>query len=169
MMKIKMKKIVFIITPLISVRCMAQEQLAFPFQGGSKVMVQFFKDSLKVSPQIIRAKASGMVIFKFSADEKGNIKNLVIYYADDAILAPPAIEALKKSNHKWIIPDNEKLHDFVLPFVISFKEPETPDRDTQNQQLNFYAKHKPILSRDQIPLNLTTLLPAIVVKYDAAQ
>jgi hypothetical protein len=147
---------------------MAQE-LAFPFQGGSTVMTQFFKDSLKVSPQIIRAKASGLVIFKFSADEKGNIKNLVIYYADDAILAPPAIEALKKSNRKWIIPDNEKLHDFILPFLVSFNAPNNTDRDTQNQQLNYLAKHKPILSHDQIPLNLTTLLPAILVKYDAKQ
>ena len=164
-----MRKALFItIASLLSINCIAQE-LAFPFQGGNSVMTQFFKDSLKVSPQIIRAKASGLVIFKFSADEKGNIKNLVIYYADDAILAPPAIEALKKSNHKWIIPDNEKLHDFILPFLISFNAPNNVDRDTQNQQLNYLAKHKPIQSRDQIPLNLTTLLPAIVVKYDAKQ
>src|SRR5579863_674325 len=107
-----MRRFLFItIASFLSINCLAQEQLAFPFQGGSTVMTQFFNDSLKISPQIIRAKASGLVIFKFSADEKGNIKNLVIYYADDAILAPPAIEALKKSNHKWIIPDNEKLHD----------------------------------------------------------
>lgn len=156
------------IASLLSINCLAQE-LAFPFQGGSTVMTQFFKDSLKVSPQIIRAKASGLVIFKFSADEKGNIKNLVIYYADDAILAPPAIEALKKSNHKWIIPDKEKLHDFILPFMISFNAGTNTDRDTQNQELNYLTKHKPILSRDQIPLNLTTLLPVIVVKYDATQ
>jgi hypothetical protein len=164
-----MKRFLFIIIALLlSINCKAQE-LAFPFQGGNTVMTQFFKDSLKVSPQIIRAKASGLVIFKFSPDEKGNIKNLVIYYADDAILAPPAIEALKKSNHKWIIPDNEKLHDFILPFVISFNAGNNTDRDTQNQQLNYLAKHKPILSRDQIPLNLTTLLPVIMVKYDATQ
>src|SRR5579872_3772254 len=164
-----MKRFLFItIASLLSINCIAQE-LAFPFQGGNTVMTQFFKDSLKISPQIIRAKASGMVIFKFSADEKGNIKNLVIYYADDAILAPPAIEALKKSNHKWIIPDNEKLHDFILPFLISFNAGNNTDRDTQNQQLNYLAKHRPILSRDQIPLNLTTLLPVIVVKYDATQ
>jgi hypothetical protein len=162
------KALLITIASLLSINCMAQE-LAFPFQGGNTVMTEFFKDSLKVSPQIIRAKASGLVIFKFSADEKGNIKNLVIYYADDAILAPPAIEALKKSNHKWIIPDNEKLHDFILPFVISFNAGNNTDRDTQNQQLNYLAKHKPILSRDQIPLNLTTLLPVIMVKYDATQ
>ncbi|MFI5161147.1 MAG: hypothetical protein ACHQHN_07710 [Sphingobacteriales bacterium] len=166
-----MKKILLIITLFISVHCLAQQQLAFPFQGGSTAMTQFFRDSLKVSPDIIRAKASGIVIFKFSVDGKGAIKNVVIYYADDAILAPPAIDALKKSNKKWIIPDpdHEKLHDFILPFMISFNAGDNTDRDTQNQQLNFYAKHKPILSHDQIPLNFTTLLPAVVVKYDAGQ
>ncbi len=164
-----MRKILLIITLFISMHCMAQQQLAFPFQGGSKVMMQFFKDSLKVSAPIMRAKATGMVIFKFSADEKGNIKNLVIYYADDAILAPPAIEALKKSTKKWIIPDNEKLHDFILPFLIRFDSPDSANKDTQNQQLNFFAKRTPILSHDQIPLNLTTLLPAIVVNYNAEQ
>jgi hypothetical protein len=164
-----MKRTLLIITLFISTHCMAQEQLAFPFQGGSKVMTQFFKDSLKVSATIMRAKATGMVIFKFSADEKGNIKNLVIYYADDAILAPPAIEALKKSTKKWIIPDNEKLHDFILPFLIRFDSPNSANKDTQEQQLNFYAKRTPILSHDQIPLNLTTLLPAIVVNYNTEQ
>jgi hypothetical protein len=163
-----MRKALFItIALLLSIHCLAQEQLAFPFQGGSKVMMQFFKDSLKVSEPIVRAKATGMVIFKFSADEKGNIKNLVIYYADDAILAPPAIAALKKTNKKWIIPDNEKLHDFILPFMIRFDSPNSANKDTQEQQLNFYAKRTPILSHDQIPLNLTTLLPAIVVNYNA--
>jgi hypothetical protein len=162
------RTILLSISLFLSVYCFAQQQLAFPFQGGSKVMTQFFKDSLKVSPEIIRAKATGLVIFKFSADEKGNIKNLVIYYADDAILAPPAIEALKKSTRKWIIPDDEKLHDFILPFLISFKASDTDNRDTQNAMHNFFARRKPILSRDQIPLNLTTLLPAIVVNYDQA-
>ena len=164
-----MRKIFLAITLFISIHCMAQQQLAFPFQGGSKVMMQFFKDSLKVSETIMRAKATGMVIFKFSADEKGNIKNLVIYYADDAILAPPAIEALKKSTKKWIIPDNEKLHDFILPFLIRFSSTDSANKDTQEQQLNFFAKRTPIPSHDQIPLNLTTLLPAIVVNYNTEQ
>ena len=131
--------------------------------------MQFFKDSLKVSPPIMRAKASGLVIFKFSADEKGNIKNLVIYYADDAILAGPAAEALKKSNNKWIIPDNEKLHDFLLPFQIKFNASENDSAETLSALHNFYVKRKPILSRDQIPLDLTTLLPAIVISYDPGQ
>jgi len=155
------------VTSLISIHCIAQEKLAFPFQGGSKVMMQFFKDSLKVSPQIIKAKATGLVIFKFSADEKGDIKNLVIYYADDAILAGPAVEALKKSDHKWIIPDNEKLHDFVLPFLIKFNATQDDNNETQRALHYFYVKRKPIVAKDQVPLNLTTLLPEIVITYGA--
>jgi len=161
-----MKKAILIITLFISIHCTAQEKLAFPFQGGNRVMMQFFKDSLKVSPEIIRAKATGMVIFKFSADEHGNIKNLVIYYADDAILAGPAVEALKKSDHKWIIPDNEKLHDFVLPFLIKFNATPDDNMETQKALHYFYAKRKPIVAKDQIPLNLTTLLPEILVTYN---
>jgi hypothetical protein len=160
-----MRKIILIITIFVSARSLAQEKLAFPFQGGNKVMMQFFKDSLKVSPEIIRAKATGLVIFKFSADEKGDIKNLVIYYADDGILAGPAVEALKKSDHKWIIPDNEKLHDFVLPFLIKFNATQDDNIETQNALHHFFVKRKPIVAKDQIPLNLTTLLPEIVVTY----
>jgi len=162
-----MRKIILIIAVFASVQSFAQEKLAFPFQGGNKVMMQFFKDSLKVSPQIVQAKATGLVIFKFSADEKGDIKNLVIYYADDAILAGPAVEALKKSDHKWIIPDNEKLHDFVLPFLIKFNATQDDNMETQRALHYFYAKRKPIVTKDQVPLNLTTLLPEIVVTYNA--
>jgi hypothetical protein len=164
-----MRRILLIATLFLSVHCIAQQQLAFPFQGGKTVMTQFFKDSLKVSKDIIRAKATGLVIFKFSADEKGNIKNLVIYYADDAVLAPPAIEALKKSTKKWIIPDNEKLHDFILPFLIKFNASDDDNMETQSALHHFYAKKKPILSRDQIPLNLTTLLPPVIVDYEPEQ
>src|SRR5579862_8407846 len=164
-----MKKLFSIIALFVSIHSFAQEKLAFPFQGGNKAMTQFFKDSLKVSKEIIHAKATGSVIFKFSADENGNIKNLVIYYADDVLLAPPAIEALKKSNHKWIIPNDEKMHDFVLPFLIKFKASDNDDMETQNAMHNFYTKRKPIVARDQIPLNLTTLLPAIVVNYEPGQ
>jgi hypothetical protein len=161
-----MKKTLFILTLFISVNSFAQDKIAFPFQGGNKAMTQFFRDSLKISKEIIKTKATGSVIFKFSADEKGNIKNLVIYYADDVILAPPAIEALRKSNHKWIIPDNEKMHDFVLPFLIKFKASDEDDTDTQVAMHTFYSKRKPIVARDQIPLNLTTLLPTVVVNYE---
>jgi hypothetical protein len=144
---------------------MAQQQLSFPFQGGSQVMTQFFKDSLKVSPQINKNKAVGTVIFKFTADIKGTITKLVIYYADDAILAPPIIEALKKSNHKWIIPDHEKFHDFIIPFSISFNPPSTGVAAAQKAFYNFYTKRKPILTLNQVPLENVTLLPTVVVSY----
>jgi len=144
---------------------MAQEQLAFPFQGGSTVMTQFFKDSLKVSPEIIKSKATGTVVFKFTADEKGTIKKLVIYYADDAILALPMVEALKKSNHKWIIPDHEKFHDFILSFSIGFTPPEKGEALAQKAFYNSYVRRKPILSSNQVPLDNVTLLPTVVVNY----
>jgi hypothetical protein len=144
---------------------MAQQPLSFPFQGGSQVMTQFFKDSLKVSPQINKSKAVGTVVFKFTADVKGAITKLVIYYADDAILAPPIIEALKKSNHKWIIPDHEKFHDFIIPFSISFSPPLTDGVAVQKTFYNFYTKRKPILTLNQMPLENVTLLPTVVVNY----
>ena len=159
-----MKKILLSIVALfISFYCMAQQELAFPFQGGSTVMTQFFKDSVTVSPEIIRAKANGTVIFKFTADTKGTIQKLVIYYADDAILAPPLIAALKKSNHKWIVPDKEKSHDFILSFSVSFTAP--ANGSAQKGLYNFYVKHKPILSTNQVPLDNVTLLPTVVVSY----
>jgi hypothetical protein len=161
-----MKKILLsAIALFLSVYCMAQQQLSFPFQGGSQVMTQFFKDSLKVSPQINKNKAVGTVVFKFTADVKGSITKLVIYYADDAILAPPIIEALKKSNHKWIIPDHEKFHDFIIPFSISFSPPLTDGVAVQKAFYNFYTKRKPILTLNQMPLENVTLLPTVIVNY----
>jgi hypothetical protein len=151
---------------ILSAYCMAQQQLAFPFQGGSTAMSQFFKDSISVSPEIIKSKANGTVIFKFTADEKGEIKKLVIYYADDAILAPPLIAALKKSNHKWLVPDNEKFHDFILSFAISFVPPAAGAPSPQKGLYNFYQKRKPIVSTNQVPLDNVTLLPSVVVNYN---
>ena len=161
-----MKKIFLIVALFICTHGLAQQQLAFPFQGGKTAMTQFFRDSLKVSQSIRMSKASGLVVFKFSADDQGNLKNLVIYYADDAILVPTVIDAMKKTNHKWIIPDKEKLHDFVIPFQFRFHTSNKDSKDDEAAVYNFYAKHKPILSNDQIPLNLATLLPAITVLYD---
>jgi len=160
------KYLITAVTLLISFHCMAQEKLAFPFQGGNKVMMQFFKDSLLVTPEIKQAKATGVVIFKFSADEQGTIKNLVIYYADDAILAGPVVKALKKSNHKWIIPDNEKQHDFLFPVLIKLNATDEDNVETQNALHHFFAKRKPILTKDQVPLNLATLLPQVVISYN---
>jgi hypothetical protein len=46
-----MKKISLLILAVLAFACCrAQEELAFPFQGGNTVMTQFFKDSLTVSP-----------------------------------------------------------------------------------------------------------------------
>jgi hypothetical protein len=165
-----MKKVIFLtISLFLSVYCMAQQQLAFPFQGGSKAMTQFFKDSVTVTPEIIKSKATGTVVFKFTADEKGAIKKLVIYYADDAILAPPMIEALKRSNHKWVVPDNEKFHDFILSFSIGFTPPAAGTPSPQKAVYNFYLKRKPILSTNQVPLDNVTLLPTVVVNYNLDQ
>jgi hypothetical protein len=165
-----MKRIILItISLFLSIYCMAQQQLAFPFQGGSQAMTQFFKDSITVSREIIKSKANGTVIFKFTADEKGEIKKLVIYYADDAILAPPLIEALKKSNHKWVVPDNEKFHDFIISFAIGFTPPAAGSPSPQKALYNFYQKRKPILSTNQVPLDNVTLLPAVVVNYNLDQ
>jgi hypothetical protein len=162
-----MKKItLFIAALLFSISCMAQEQLAFPFQGGKDILTRFFRDSLAVSPQLIQKKVTGMVIVKFTADEKGGINKIIIYYADDAILVSPIIEALKKSNHKWIIPDREKHHDFILPFSIGFNRPAPESADLQKAMLDNYNDKHPIFTNNQVPLDMATLLPTVMVKYD---
>jgi len=165
-----MKKILISLTAiLLSMHCLAQEQLAFPFQGGKDVMTAFFKDSLTVSPDIIQKRATGVVIFKFTADTKGGITKLVVYYADDAILVPPVIEAIKKSNHKWIIPDHEKFHDFILQFAVNFNPPESPVKGLQKAVFDFNRHRKPIVTSNQIPLNEATLLPTVMVNYDVTE
>ncbi|MCC8424992.1 hypothetical protein [Mucilaginibacter sp. UR6-11] len=162
-----MKKIVLVaVIALIGFYAKAQEQLAFPFQGGKEVMARFFKDSLIVSPQLIARKATGTAVFKFTADEKGTIKKIIIYYADDITLTEPIIEALKKSNHKWIIPDHEKFHDFIIPFSISFTPPAIANAGLQRAVYNFYKNRKPVVSLDQVPLDMATLLPTVLVNYD---
>ena len=162
------KTFLFIFTILLSGYCMAQAELSFPFQGGKDVMTRFFKDSLTVSQQIIAKKATGTAIFKFTADENGTIKKVIIYYADDLVLAEPAIEALKKSNHKWIIPDHEKVHDFIVPFVFTFTPPAVSSAALQRSVYDFYRSRKPVLTSNQVPLDLATLLPAITVNYTVA-
>jgi len=162
-----MKRTVLIIAALfITICCKAQEQLAFPFQGGSTIMTRFFKDSLTVSPEIIQKKANGTAVFKFTADQFGNIKKIIIYYADDYVLVPPLIDALKKSNHQWIIPNHEKLHDFIIQFVIGFNPPATDNAAFDKDFYNFYSQRKPILSYNQVPLDDATLLPTVTVSYD---
>ncbi|SDP87118.1 hypothetical protein SAMN05428975_3203 [Mucilaginibacter sp. OK268] len=162
-----MKKIILLSAAiLLSAYCKAQTELAFPFQGGGAVMTRFFRDSLKVSPEIIKKKASGTAVFKFTADEKGTIKKIIVYYADDYVLTLPIIEALKKSNHKWVIPDHEKLHDFIIPFSISFNPPAMASNATIKEAYKFYSQRKPIISYNQVPLEYATLLPTVVVSYD---
>jgi hypothetical protein len=147
---------------------MAQEQLSFPFQGGKEAMNQFFKDSLAVSPEVVQKKATGLVVFKFSADTKGNISKLVVYYAEDPLLVPPVFDALKKSNHKWIIPDHEKIHDFLISFAFHFNPPATGIIKLQKAVYNNYRNRIPIFSTDQVPLDVATLLPTVMVNYDLA-
>jgi len=80
-----MKKIIICIIIILQAGyCMAQEQLVFPFQGGKEAMTQFFRDSLTVSPGIIQKKAVGTAVFKFTANAKGVISKIIVYYADDA-------------------------------------------------------------------------------------
>jgi hypothetical protein len=144
---------------------MAQAELAFPFQGGKDIMINYFKNNLTVTPEIMKKRATGMVLFKFTADEKGKISKMIVYYADDAVLAQPVIEALKKSNRKWIIPDHEKLHDYILPFSFNVHNP-TPDTLSIIKLYKGIANRKPITTTNQVPLDLATLLPAITIDYD---
>lgn len=159
------KLLVTICAALFTLGAMAQQHLAFPFQGGKAVMSKFFKDSLQVSPDIIKKKASGTAVFKFTADGEGNIKKIIVYYADDALLAEPIIEALRKSNKKWIIPDGEKMHDFILPFSISFLAPATATDKIQKDFYDYYVNRHPIVSFDQVPLDMATLLPTVSINY----
>jgi hypothetical protein len=162
-----MKKILLIAAILLTgFYTKAQEQLAFPFQGGKEIMAKFFTDSVVVSPQLIARKATGTAVFKFTADEKGTIKKIIIYYADDIALTQPIITALQKSNHKWIIPDHEKLHDFIIPFSIGFTLPATPGPALQKAMYNFYSHRKPVVALDQVPLDMATLLPAVTINYE---
>ena len=162
-----MKKLIVVLLLLSTVYCKAQEgTLAFPFQGGSAVMNRYFKDSLNVGPDVIKSKATGMAVIKFTADVSGNVQKIVIYYADDYLLTTPVIEALNRSTKKWIIPDKEEFHDFIIPFSISFRNPATGLEAVQKAAYEYYKKRKPIVALDQLPLNSATLLPAVVIKYD---
>jgi len=146
--------------------CVAQQQLSFPFQGGKEVMTKFFKDNVVVSPEIIQKRAVGIVIFKFTADIKGKITKMVIYYADDAVFAEPVADAIKKSNHKWVIPDYEKSHDYIIPFSFSFNTPVADTVEMEKPFFDGYRSRKPITTNNQVPLDLATLLPPVIVKYD---
>ena len=162
-----MKKIILVAVAIfVSSFCMAQEELSFPFQGGHPIFNRFFRDSVIVTPEIIAKKATGSAVFKFTADINGNISKIVVYYTDDLMLTPPIIAALKKSTHKWIIPNHEKFHDFILPFSMRFNIPLTGNAGVQRAYYDFYLHHKPMMAADQIPMNEATLLPPVEIFYD---
>ena len=96
----------------------------------------------------------------------GVIKKIIIYYADDYSLTPPLIAALKKSNHKWVIPDHEKLHDFIIQFNVNFNPPAGDSKSVAEDFYKFYSQRRPILSYNQVPLDDATLLPTVAVNYD---
>ena len=162
-----MKKITLLFAAtLFAASCFAQQELAFPFQGGKDVMNSFFKQNVNVSSDIVKRKATGTAIFKFTSDTTGAIKKIIVYYADDVSLVTPIIEALKKSDGKWIIPFREKAHDFIIPFKVSFKVPATGSAALQKAVYDFHRNSKPLLSNDQVPLDVATLLPTVSVVYE---
>jgi hypothetical protein len=163
-----MKKLMFIGLLFISaIAAKAQTGLAFPFQGGKQVMMDYFKNHITVPAELTSKAAAGTVVFKFTADEQGAIKKIIVYYADDLRLTQPLIEAIKQSDHKWIIPDKEKLHDFIIPFNITYTAPAGGGSAKAKQAIyDYYAGRKPVLTYNQIPLDMVTLLPAITVNYD---
>jgi hypothetical protein len=142
-----------------------KKELPQPFKGGVDSLLLFFKDNLVVSPAIVKAKATGSAIIKFSVDGKGFLTSIVIYYADDFILTQPATDALRRSNGKWVIPKEVQSYDFVIQFTYNYK-PVAFKAAATKAILDFQQKHKPIIAHDQVPLNYATLLPTIVVDYD---
>jgi hypothetical protein len=161
-----MKKVIIALVFLfIGFCCKAQATLAFPFQGGKEIMYRFFKENIVISPDITERRATGLVIFKFTADQQGAIRKIIIYYADDASLVGPLAEALKKSDRKWIIPDHEKVHDFILPFSVRFYINDKNEPETQKTMYDFLRTRRPIQATDQIPLDEVSLLPVVEVPY----
>ncbi|MES2111647.1 MAG: hypothetical protein V4577_23010 [Bacteroidota bacterium] len=162
-----MKRLSLLITTiLISISCFAQQQLAFPYKGGKDKMVKFFKDSLVVSQDIINRRITGVVIFKFTADDKGSVSKTIVFYADDANLTIPVIAAIKKTSGNWTLTAGEKSHDFLLPVYIRYNLPENDDPSLQKSALSNYRNKHPIFTNNQVPLDMATLLPAITISYN---
>ncbi|MVN92248.1 hypothetical protein [Mucilaginibacter aquatilis] len=160
-----MKRLLFLATILLcAMFTQAQQQMPFPFQGGKDVMMTFFKENVVLPKALKDKKATGTAVIKFTADPKGAIQKIVVYYADDYSIAMPFIEALKKSDKKWIIFDGEKVHDFIISCTINL----TPGNATaavQKQVYESYNQRKPIFASNPIPLDMATLLPAIITTY----
>jgi len=162
-----MKRLSLLITTiLISISCFAQQQLAFPYKGGKDKMVKFFKDSLVVSQDIINRRITGVVIFKFTADDKGDVSKTIVFYADDANLTIPVIAAIKKTSGNWTLTAGEKSHDFLLPVYIRYNLPENDDPSLQKSALSNYRNKHPIFTNNQVPLDMATLLPAVTISYN---
>jgi hypothetical protein len=158
-----MKKLILMLMAAMSFSyAMAQDEMDFPFQGGNQVMADYFANTIKVTELIKQRAASGLVIMKFTADEKGSITKMVVYYADDASLTEPIIRSLKGTNGKWIIPVKQKSYDFLIPFSINI---DAPTAKASKAMLQYYNSRSPIIATDQIPLNTVSLLPTVQVKY----
>jgi hypothetical protein len=160
------KNFLLIAFVLLSFCGMAQKKSDFPFTGGKQQMMSFFKDSLTVSQKIIQKKATGLVVFKFTAFANGNISKMVVYYADDAVLVQPIVDALKKSNQKWVLPDGERFSDFIITFSYSFNTPPATNNELQKAVYDYISKRRPIISNNQYPLDNCILLPTVMVNYD---
>jgi len=143
----------------------AKFELPVPFKGGIDSMQLFFKDHFFVTPQIKQAKASGLAIFKITVEVKGMIESIVVYYADDVQLTQPAIDALKRTNGKWVIPKSVKAYDFIIPFAINYKPEGGLKPAAMKAILDYYEHRKPLTAPDQVPLNYATMLPTINIDY----
>ena len=66
---------------LSAITVKAQTGLAFPFQGGKQVMMDYFKTHITIPAELSNKAAAGTVIFKFTADEQGAIKKIIVYYS----------------------------------------------------------------------------------------
>ncbi|MFD1258038.1 hypothetical protein ACFQ3S_14620 [Mucilaginibacter terrae] len=164
-----MKRIIFLALMLFSaVYSKAQQKgMAFPFQGGKDVMMDYFKNNVTIPDEVKKRKATGTAVLKFTADTKGAIQKIVVYYADDYLITLPFIDALKKSDRKWIIPDDEKLHDFIISFTVNLIIPAgKASAAVQKQVYDSYTKRQPVFATNPVPLGVATLLPAIITTYE---
>lgn len=144
----------------------AQRQMAFPFQGGKDVMMTFFKDNVVIPEALKKQKATGTAVLKFTADDKGAIQKIVVYYADDYSIAIPFIDALKKADRKWVIPDEVKTYDFVISFTLNLAPSSVKaSAAVQKQVYDAYKQRKPIFASNPVPIDMATLLPAIITTY----
>ncbi len=132
-------------------------------------MMSFFKDSLTVSQGIIDSRAYGQVIIKFSADPLGRVSKMMVYYADDAILVQPAVDALRRSQKHWTIPTGEATTDYLITFSFNFIPPAAPSAELENAIYNYNINRKPITFENESLLQDGILLPTVAVNYDIPQ